>query len=127
MADHPTAAALRAAWETSDQEDMDAFEATLADDVVWHMIGGDTLNGAAAVVESMSGLANVDFNIDLHDIVSNGEHTVALMSVDVKVADQEFGYRTAEIYHTNDDGKITERWAFSDDTGAINEFFGQFG
>jgi hypothetical protein len=26
----------------------------------------------------------------------------------------------------DEDGKITERWAFSDDTQAINEFFGQF-
>jgi len=31
-------------------------------------------------------------------------------------------YRTAEIYHIRD-GKVTARWAFSDDTAAINEFF----
>jgi ketosteroid isomerase-like protein len=31
-------------------------------------------------------------------------------------------YRTAEIMHFRD-GKITARWAFSDDTAAINEFF----
>jgi ketosteroid isomerase-like protein len=31
-------------------------------------------------------------------------------------------YRTAEIYHVAD-GKVTARWAFSDDTAAINEFF----
>jgi ketosteroid isomerase-like protein len=33
-----------------------------------------------------------------------------------------FTYRTAEIYHVRD-GKITARWAFSDDTARINEFF----
>ena len=32
-------------------------------------------------------------------------------------------YRTAEIYHIRN-GKITERWAFSDDTAAITAFFG---
>ena len=32
-------------------------------------------------------------------------------------------YRTAEIYHMKD-GKITARWAFSDDTAQIVEFFG---
>ena len=32
-------------------------------------------------------------------------------------------YRTAEIYHMRD-GKISERWAFSDDTERINRFFG---
>jgi hypothetical protein len=25
------------------------------------------------------------------------------------------------------DGKVTERWAFSDDTAAIEKFFSQFG
>jgi ketosteroid isomerase-like protein len=31
-------------------------------------------------------------------------------------------YRTAEIYHIRD-GKVAERWAFSDDTAAITAFF----
>jgi ketosteroid isomerase-like protein len=33
-----------------------------------------------------------------------------------------FTYRAAEIYHIRD-GKIAERWAFSDDTAAIAAFF----
>ena len=33
-----------------------------------------------------------------------------------------FTYRTVEIYDIRD-GKIAERWAFSDDTAAIVEFF----
>jgi hypothetical protein len=32
-------------------------------------------------------------------------------------------YRTAEILHMKD-GKVTEHWAFSDDTAAITDFFG---
>jgi ketosteroid isomerase-like protein len=35
---------------------------------------------------------------------------------------QTLTYRTAEIYHVRD-GKISARWAFSDDTEAINRFF----
>ena len=31
-------------------------------------------------------------------------------------------YRTAEIMHIRD-GKVTARWAFSDDTDRINKFF----
>jgi len=38
------------------------------------------------------------------------------------MGDQTFSYRSAEIYHMRD-GKVTERWAFSDDTAAINAFF----
>jgi ketosteroid isomerase-like protein len=36
---------------------------------------------------------------------------------------QSLTYKVAEIYHVKD-GKITARWAFSDDTEAINRFFG---
>ncbi len=35
---------------------------------------------------------------------------------------QTLTYRTAEIYHIRD-GRVTERWAFSDDTAAITAFF----
>jgi len=31
-------------------------------------------------------------------------------------------YRTAEIFHIRD-GKVVERWAYSDDTAAIIAFF----
>lgn len=123
MGDHPTAAFYK---ETFDPQNPDRFREGLADDVIWHMIGGETLQGADAVMESMSGLSGLDFSLELHDVVANDEHAVALMHVTVKVGDDEFEYRTAEIYHVSD-GKITERWAFSDDTQRIIDFFGQLG
>jgi hypothetical protein len=42
------------------------------------------------------------------------------------VGDDEFSYRTAEITHVLD-GKVFERWAFSDDTQVIIDFFARFG
>ena len=36
--------------------------------------------------------------------------------------DKSMTYRTAEIMHVRD-GKVTARWAFSDDTDRINKFF----
>ena len=123
MGDHPNATAYKEAFNV---EDPDSLREALADDVVWHMIGGETLQGADAVMESMSGLANVDFSLDLHDVVANDDHMVALMAVSVKAGDQTINYRTAEIYHVSD-GKVTERWAFSDDTQRISDFFSQFG
>ena len=44
------------------------------------------------------------------------------MTATATMGDQSLTYRTAEIYHMRD-GKITERWAFSDDTERINRFF----
>ena len=57
-------------------------------------------------------------------MVANDDHLIGLINAHVKVGDQEISYRTAEIMHMSD-GKITERWAFSDDPQAIVEFFSQ--
>jgi ketosteroid isomerase-like protein len=122
VADHPNAAHIRERFGVGDLTEMAEW---LADDVVWHQIGADTLHGKQSVIDSMSGVQNVDFSMNLHDVVGNDDHTIALMEVSINTEDQNFNYRTAEIYHINQDGKITERWAFSDDTQAITEFFSQ--
>jgi ketosteroid isomerase-like protein len=56
-------------------------------------------------------------------VVANDDHCVAFATTTAAMGDQSLTYRTAEIYHMKD-GKITERWAFSDDTERINKFFG---
>lgn len=123
MADHPNAAHIRERFGTGNPEEMAEW---LADDVIWHQIGGETLHGKQSVMDSMSGIEDVDFSLDLHDVVANDDHTIALVEVSIGSDDQAFSYRTAEIYHIDQNGKITERWAFSDDTRAITDFFSQF-
>ena len=83
MGDHPNAAKFREAFAASGGTDIDSFRAALADDVVWHTIGGDTIHGADEVVSGMSGLSEVDFQLDLHDVVANDNHMVALMEVSI--------------------------------------------
>ena len=56
-------------------------------------------------------------------MIANDDHAIALVEVTATRGGQTFTYRTAEIYHVRD-GKISERWAFSDDTTAITAFFG---
>ncbi len=50
------------------------------------------------------------------------DHVVALVKAHATRGDQSLDYNTAEIFHLKD-GKISERWAFSDDTARITEFF----
>jgi len=124
MGDHPNAALFRERFEAFNAGDAEAFGAGLAEDVVWHAIGGETMHGREAVASSMSGMTGVEFEGTLHDVVGNDDHVVGLVEAHVKVGDKELRYKTAEIMHVSD-GKVTERWAFSDDTAAITEFFGQ--
>lgn len=129
MAEHPNAAKYREVHEKFATGDYEAIFDAIADDVVWHQIGGPTLHGKEAVRETMSGMEELGadaFQIELHDVVGNDEHVVGLVEVEVGIGDQSFTYRTAEIAHMKD-GKVTERWAFSDDTQRITEFFSSMG
>jgi len=126
MADHPNAAAIRAATERAEQSgDIMSAMDMLDDDVVWHEIGSDEpIRGKQALMERMSGMSEGgSITTETHDIVANDEHAVQLVTATATMGDRKLVYRTAEIYHVKD-GKVTERWAFSDDTDRINKFFG---
>lgn len=129
MGEHPNVAKYREIHEALQQGNFETAYDSLDDDVVWHQIGAETLHGKEAVRESLSGLeefAGDSFDFDIHDVVGNGEHVIGLVETTLKMGDQSFTYKTAEIAHMKD-GKVTERWAFSDDTERITEFFGSMG
>ena len=125
MADHPNAAKVRAASEAMERSgDMMSQIELLDDDIVWHEIGRDEpIRGKQALAERFSGMPEgASITAQTHDVLANDEHCIALVTATAKMGDQELVYRTAEIFHMRD-GKITERWAFSDDTDRINRFF----
>ena len=126
MPEHPNAVLLRQALEAFNRGDIQQFADLVADDVEWHQIGEpEVLHGKAALAASMPGEGAADFEItaDVHDVVANDEHTIALVNATGRRGGQTLEYRTAEIMHFRD-GKVTERWAFSNDTEAIAKFFG---
>ena len=126
MADHPNAAIIRAAAEEVERTgDMTSQMGLLADDVVWHEIGSDEpVRGKQALAERYAQLSGGgSIQVETHDVVANDEHCIQLVTATATMGDRSLTYRTAEIYHMRD-GKITERWAFSDDTERINQFFG---
>lgn len=126
MADHPNAAIIRAADEEIERSgDMMKMMDLLSDDIVWHEIGrAEPIRGKQALIERFTGMPEgAGITTETHDIVANDEHCIQLVTATATMGDQSLVYRTAEIYHMRD-GKVTERWAFSDDTERINRFFG---
>ena len=126
MSMEENAAVARRATEAFERSDMQELDRCLADDVVWHEIGRseprrgkEALRAAAALVGS-----GVDYEItgSTHDILASDDHAVVLVNATATKGGRTFTYRAAEIYHIRD-GKIAERWAFSDDTAAIAAFF----
>lgn len=124
MAEHPNAAAIRVAQERANNDPMSMAD-MLDDDIVWHEIGRDEpIRGKQALMERFASMPqDGEIKVDTHDVVANDEHTIQLVTATATLGDKQLVYRTAEIYHMRD-GKVTERWAFSDDTERINEFFG---
>jgi len=125
MDEHPNAAIMRRALEALDEGDFQAAMDLLADDVEWHEIGrAEPMRGKQALADRYMTAEGPGFEIkgELHDVVANDEHVVGLVNATATKDGREFTYRTAEIMHVKD-GKITARWAFSDDTDAINRFF----
>jgi ketosteroid isomerase-like protein len=125
MSEHPNATLVRRMFDALAARDMESMSGTLADDVVWHEIGNpEPVRGKAALAARFGGDTPPDYTItgETHDVVANDDHTVALLTATATRSGRTLTYRVAEIYHIRD-GKITERWAFSDDTAAIAEFF----
>lgn len=117
-------AVARALQDAFDRGDMARLDDLIADDVVWHEIGrAEPRHGKEALRASGPGGA-ADYTITgtTHDVLASSDHAIALVEATATRAGKTFTYRTAEIYHIHD-GKIAERWAFSDDTAAIAAFF----
>lgn len=124
MAEHPNAQIAREAIAAMDQGDFATAAGFLADDIRWHYIGGtEPIVGRQAMVDGIGGGGGWTIKAEVHDVVANDTHVVALVRAHAERAGKTLDYDTAEIMHVKD-GLVTERWAFSDDTARIVEFFG---
>jgi uncharacterized protein len=123
MGEHPNAAVVRTMNEAMFSGDIETAASQIADDVVWHEIGrAEPRRGKAELAASMSEFGDSSITWDQHDLLASDDHVVAMGTATATRGDRSLVYRTAEIYHVRD-GKVSERWAFSDDTQAIADFF----
>ncbi len=123
MGEHANATLVREMMDAMGRGDMQAASDALADDVEWHEIGrAEARHGKAELREGMAGAADYTITGVIHDVVANDDHVVGLFDATATRGGRTFRYRTAEIFHVRN-GKIVERWAFSDDTAAIAAFF----
>jgi len=124
MDEHPNATLMRRLQERMDAGDMEAAFNAASDDIEWHEIGRaePTVGKEALMKRFEESFGGAEITASMHDVVANDEHVVQLLNVTATRDGRTLEYRTAEIYHIRD-GKITARWAFSDDTARIVEFF----
>lgn len=129
MTDHPNLEAARAGYEAFGRGDLARVSELFADDLKWHVGGSNTISGDyegkdavlelfATVVKESSG----SFQNDVHDILANDEHGVALVTSSGQRGDKTLNVRAVHIFHM-DNGKMTEFWNFPEDQAALDAFW----
>lgn len=112
--------AIVAAWSGS----VEPLVGLLADHVEWWDIGLAEPHGGPAAADHLRRRVGDGVVADVHDVLANDEHIVALIHATATKGTHTFSYSIAEVYHVDAEGHVTKRQAFAPDTAVIAEFFG---
>ncbi len=126
---HPNEQAVRDGFRSFGSGDVNAARPLLADDVVWHFAGQNPYSGDYAgkdAVEEVFGRRRDStrgtLTFEVHDVLANDEHVVALVSNRAERDGKTFEWKSVSVYHMRD-GKIAEAWTHNDDQYAVDEFW----
>ena len=67
-----------------------------------------------AVFARTAQLSGGTFKIDVHDVLANDEHAVALATSTASRQGKQYEQRESHVYHISG-GKVTEFWSFPED------------
>jgi hypothetical protein len=108
---------------------MKAVGGLLSDDVVWHVGGNNAIAGDYEGKEAVFGLFTTifeetggTFKNEIHDLMANDEHGVALVITSGTRGGKTLSARAAQVSHMRD-GKLTEFWTFPEDQAAVDAFW----
>lgn len=126
MAEHPNAALIRQTYAAGDIETLSRL---YADDMVWHWLGSGPLCGdyqgrdaVLAVFGRIQELCRRTFRIEVHDVLANDEHAVALSRWTGSRDGKELNVLDTDVYHIRD-AKVVEFWSFVGDQRQDADFW----
>ncbi len=129
MADHPNATLLRKGYEAFDKGDMATITELFSEDVLWHVPGDSQISGehrgrdaVFAIFAKTTQLSGGTFKIDVHDVLANDEHAVALTRGTASRQGKQLSSLDTDVYHMSN-GKVTEFWSFAEDQRLTDEFW----
>jgi uncharacterized protein len=127
---HPNEDLMREAFAAFQRGDMDALrDQYFAADIRYHISGRSPVagdyEGTAQVLDLFGRLFELSggtLRIELHDVVANDEHTVALFTLRAEREGRRLDDNQVLISHIRD-GKATEVWIQAGDQYAEDEFW----
>ncbi|MGI9005145.1 MAG: nuclear transport factor 2 family protein [Streptosporangiaceae bacterium] len=127
---HPNEDLLRGGYQAFAEGDMNTVLSVLADDIVWHVGGSSQVTGDYRGHQEVMGffgqlgqLTGGSFRLEIHDILANDTHGVALVTAHGQRDGQDYAIREANIWHLSG-GKATEFWSFTDDEPGLDRLLG---
>jgi ketosteroid isomerase-like protein len=126
---HPNEDLLRRAFDAFAKGDMDTLRELTDQDAVWHTPGCNQLSGDYRGADEILGffaktmeLSGGTFRAELHDVVANDDHAVAIYVARAERDGRTYENRNVLVIHVRN-GKFAETWLLSDDHYAADEFF----
>jgi ketosteroid isomerase-like protein len=127
---HQNELLVRNGYEAFSKGDMQTVDQTFADDIQWHIPGRSQVagdyKGKAEVFGFFGRLVDLtggSFRLELHDVIGNDEHVVALVESHGEREGKTLNDRAVHVWHVKD-GKATEFWGHSGDQYTDDEFWG---
>ena len=109
MPEHSNAAVVRRGYEAFAEGDAETLAALIAEDAVWHVGGrnlfSDTYQGREAIFtyfRKLREFTNDSLAIELHAVLADDEHAVALVHMTGRRARRELAMNAATTYHMCD-------------------------
>jgi hypothetical protein len=129
MTDHPNLEIARAGYAAFASGELATVMDLFSDDIVWHIGGNNILAGVYEGKEAVLGYlgrlmqeTGGSFKNDIHDLLANDEHCVALVSSSSTRGGKSFEGNAVHVLHMRD-GKVTEYWSLHEDQSLVDEFW----
>jgi uncharacterized protein len=127
---HPNEDLVREGYAAFGRGDIEALQSRFfAPDITWHFPGrspfGGDYTGMAEVLDWLGRSFEASggtIRIELHDVIGNDEHVVALTTVRAERAGRQLADNSIQLFHVRD-GKATEVWTHPADLYASDEFW----
>ena len=127
---HPNARVVREVFDAFAAGELEGVGRGFTSDVVWHVPGTNRFagrfDGLDAVLDRFRRMseAGLETRLEVHDVVANDDHAVALVHLHLANADgQRYDQQQVQVWHMRV-GRCHEYWAMNQDQAVLDLLIG---